>query len=399
MTILKKYSNSRKFELKNKDICILTFKISESLSKPIEIEKIYIVDKFIKDLDYWINNRVIPRERENRDIILESINLKNRILIDILKVNHACSLNDTLWIKEDGELNSQGTPLKWDDVMLYKGFEENIGEIAFFGIKKSLSNKIKTPEVTTNGRMAKAWRSIDGTIKLYKKGTSGGCNTGNEPYSEAIASKLLSFTDISHIFYNIDKWKNILCSVCNLFTSENIGYIPMKEVLPLELGNNVEWTYPRVLEVCKKYKVEEELKKMLFFDYLIVNQDRHFGNFGFTINNETREIVGFMPLFDHGYSLGNFMIDETEIDEKLKEQGTFSNTRLLDQGLAFSNEMFAKKMIKDIIENIEKLNKLDIPEERIKIAISILKKTSRIVSLRCKDNHLMMESYKKKREI
>lgn len=382
MRRISKFDNEFKtFKLMNKDNCILTFKLVDSLLAPIEINEIYIEDKFIADLGLWLNNRVIPTNREHIEKVLETVNLRNPRPIDILKINHACSVNDTLWIKEANELNIYGNELTWKDVSLYNGFKEALGIVSFFGNTSSLGGNLKTPELTTNGMLGKAWRIIDGTIKLYKKGTSGGCNTGNEPYSEVIASKLLSFSDIKHISYSIDKWEDTLCSVCNLFTSEDIGYMPIKEVLTLELGKNVEWTYPRVLEICKKYKVEEEFKKMLFFDYLIINQDRHFGNFGFTINNETREITGFMPLFDHGYSLGNFMLTEKEIDEKLKEQGTFSNTRLLDQGLELLNERFTKKMIKDIMTNINELNKLNVPKERLDISRKILKKTTEILKL------------------
>ena len=45
---------------------------------------------------------------------------------------------------------------------------------------------------------------------------------------------------------------------------------------------------------------------MLVFDAVICNTDRHFGNFGFLVDNETNEIVAPAPLFDHGNALFNF---------------------------------------------------------------------------------------------
>ena len=45
---------------------------------------------------------------------------------------------------------------------------------------------------------------------------------------------------------------------------------------------------------------------MLVFDAVICNTDRHFGNFGFLVDNEANEIVASAPLFDHGNSLFNF---------------------------------------------------------------------------------------------
>ena len=48
------------------------------------------------------------------------------------------------------------------------------------------------------------------------------------------------------------------------------------------------------------------LHDMLVFDAVICNVDRHFGNFGFLIDNKTNRISAQAPLFDHGNSLFNF---------------------------------------------------------------------------------------------
>ena len=39
------------------------------------------------------------------------------------------------------------------------------------------------------------------------------------------------------------------------------------------------------------------------FDYLIKNQDRHFGNIGVIIDPNTMQIKRLTPLFDHGFSM------------------------------------------------------------------------------------------------
>ena len=44
---------------------------------------------------------------------------------------------------------------------------------------------------------------------------------------------------------------------------------------------------------------------MLVFDAVICNTDRHYGNFGFMIDNKTNTIAAPAPLFDHGNSLFN----------------------------------------------------------------------------------------------
>ena len=61
------------------------------------------------------------------------------------------------------------------------------------------------------------------------------------------------------------------------------------------------------------------LNDMIVFDAVIYNTDRHFGNFGFLINNETNEIAAPAPLFDHGNSLFNYAgSDDMESIKTLK---------------------------------------------------------------------------------
>ncbi|WP_242984786.1 hypothetical protein [Clostridium taeniosporum] len=51
------------------------------------------------------------------------------------------------------------------------------------------------------------------------------------------------------------------------------------------------------------------------FDYIIENRDRHLGNLGFIIDNNTQELLSFAPLFDQGYSLmSNAMADDFDKD-------------------------------------------------------------------------------------
>lgn len=47
----------------------------------------------------------------------------------------------------------------------------------------------------------------------------------------------------------------------------------------------------------------QELVSMPVFDAVILNEDRHFGNFGLMRNNHTGEILRPAPIFDNGRSL------------------------------------------------------------------------------------------------
>lgn len=42
---------------------------------------------------------------------------------------------------------------------------------------------------------------------------------------------------------------------------------------------------------------------MIVLDAVILNPDRHFGNFGFIVDNDTFKIKNFAPVFDHNLAL------------------------------------------------------------------------------------------------
>jgi len=48
----------------------------------------------------------------------------------------------------------------------------------------------------------------------------------------------------------------------------------------------------------------------MVFDFIIENKDRHFSNFGFLVNSDTGEIKGLSLIFDNGYSLLNFEMEQ-----------------------------------------------------------------------------------------
>lgn len=45
--------------------------------------------------------------------------------------------------------------------------------------------------------------------------------------------------------------------------------------------------------------MDEDLADMIIADAVMLNQDRHLGNFGFIVENDTGKIVKTAPLYDH----------------------------------------------------------------------------------------------------
>lgn len=242
----------------------------------------------------WLKHRLIPKNRAYVDNLLSSMGLSINRPIDILRVSKGLSLNDCYWVAEEGFEGDFARNNLYDN-----RFSRVLGQIAFTGYGSSNISRLgSSPEFTTNGMLPKCWRRENGVIKLYKGGTEGASNTGNEPYSEYYAAIIGKMLGINAIDYSLAKWKGKLCSVCELFTSKEVSFVPVGRIVRSGGMNAVRNFYHSLGE-----EYVNALNEMIIFDAVIFNTDRHYGNFGFLVDSTTNKIVAPAPLFDHGNSL------------------------------------------------------------------------------------------------
>ena len=236
----------------------------------------------------WLTRRTVPRNRRNIEELMARIGLSSRNVKGIIELCRGLSLNDVYWVVPDGCEDS------WKDFNLYENdFSNAIAQMAFSGVGPDFREQwTSSPEFTTNGMLAKCWRRIDGNVLLYKSGTEGASNTGFEPYSEFYASQIAEAMGLGHVAYGLSRFKGRLCSTCPLFTSDRYGYVPAGRVV----SRDEALADPRFADI-------------FFFDAVIFNTDRHMGNFGYLVDNDTNEIVGAAPIFDNGYGLFSLALD------------------------------------------------------------------------------------------
>ena len=236
----------------------------------------------------WLTRRTVPRNRRNIEELMARIGLSSRNVKGIIELCRGLSLNDVYWVVHDGCADA------WKDFNLYENdFSDAIAQMAFLGVGPDFREQwTSSPEFTTNGMLAKCWRRIDGNVLLYKAGTEGSSNTGFEPYSEFYAAQIAEAMGLDHVAYGLSRFKGRLCSTCPLFTSDKYGYVPAGRVV----SRDEALADPRFADV-------------FFFDAVIFNTDRHMGNFGYLVDNDTNEIVGAAPIFDNGYGLFSLALD------------------------------------------------------------------------------------------
>lgn len=242
----------------------------------------------------WLKGRTIPRNRAYVSNFLSRLGLNEKDTKGIIDICQGLSLNDSYWVIQD---NCKDT---FEEKNLYENsFNTNIASIAFTGFGSFTRSTFRSsPEFTTNGMLAKSWRRLNGKILLYKSGTEGFANSGLEPYSEFYAGQIAEAMELNYVSYGLSKWKGRLCSTCELFTDINTSFVPIGRLV--KSGG-----MDTVLEVYKSLGSDfyNELVDMLVFDAIILNEDRHFGNFGVLIDNKTNKIVAPAPIFDNGLSL------------------------------------------------------------------------------------------------
>ena len=242
----------------------------------------------------WLRHRSVPKNRAYVDTLLSSMGLSINRPIDILRVSKGLSLNDCYWVTEDGYTGDFAHNNLYDN-----RFSRVLGQIAFTGYGSShISPFTSSPEFTTNGMLPKCWRRENGRIRLYKGGTEGASNTGNEPYSEFYAAAIAKMLGVSAVDYSLSMWKGKLCSVCELFTGKEISFVPVGRIVRSGGMKAVREYYARLGDTYVK-----ALNEMIVFDAVIFNTDRHYGNFGFLTDSRSNRIIAPAPLFDHGNSL------------------------------------------------------------------------------------------------
>ncbi len=311
--ILKQFDNDLLYfsmENTNDGLQVHIISVDESMKSQIPLD----LDINDKSLKRWLEKRTIPRNRAYISNFLARIGLNEKDTKGIIEICQGLSLNDSYWVvKEDCK------DLFRDKNLYTNSFNTNIASIAFTGYGSYTRSSFRSsPEFTTNGMLAKSWRRIKGKILLYKSGTEGFANSGLEPYSEFYASQVARTMELNHIDYDLSQWKGKLCSTCELFTSPDVSFIPIGRLVR---SGGIEAVIDYYRNLGDNYY--QELIDMLVFDAVILNEDRHFGNFGLLVDSHINKIIAPAPIFDNGLSLLCYAMDGD-----FEDINTYVSTRL-----------------------------------------------------------------------
>lgn len=293
-----KLNESTEYVLMNKDIACLQFLCTRNAFDEPEFEEQQWLVGY-RPLGYYnlsdfLAKRQAPKHRKHIKELLERYGCDD--LEGFIQVTHALSLNDTFWVKKSD------SSLRWEDVSLYQNeFDQLVSEAAFDGTISETELSSTSPEFGTDGYYAKCWVRDETGIWLYKSGS--GLHV-IEPISEYLTTQLTNQLCKNSATYDLAIYHEKLVSKCPLFTNEHQGMAKAGAVF------QGEQTIPRLLQYFESIGSGMDFRRMCILDALILNPDRHYGNFGVLFHNDTLEVQGMAPLFDYNRALFPELDDE-----------------------------------------------------------------------------------------
>lgn len=215
---------------------------------------------------------------------------------------------------------------------------------------------------------------------MLKRGSSGARNAGLEPYSEYYAGQLIQAFTNNYVSYDLRTYNSRICSVCNSFTSEDIGFLPYAAVDPVNTG------YVSVLETMDRQGFREHAAAMFVVDAIILNEDRHKNNFGFLVDNDKQEIIAMAPLFDHNISLLPYAEQEdfSNIEDFLETRGPKLSDKWNNMAANLLDSRLRKILINLSDFRFTRHPKYNLPEWRLEALEALIHKNIKEILLLAK---------------
>ena len=240
----------------------------------------------------WCSSRVLTLDRKYAKEIMNNIGAiqsptdKDRTMIAISY--RALTLMDVFWIRTKDDKKT------FSEISLYNhSLSDAFVDVSLRGKNLTLENAELLPEqdpaadVGTPGVAPKAWIRRKGEFYLLKDGNERDVN------AELLASKIIDCFDINHVSYEESYFNETRVSKCNLITSEEQSIVPMEFIEIYCVNRDIDRTEFILKKDAYSYYM------MNIIDYLIGNTDRHWGNWGFFVDNKTNKLLKLHSLMDY----------------------------------------------------------------------------------------------------
>jgi len=252
----------------------------------------------IKAVREWWKGRSIPASREGLRDLLENLDMITSE--QLLDKSFGLSLSDQYWICP------RNADLKWENVNFFHNpFSEDVGNMLFgkMGSKDSKAVSLISPDNTSDGVLKKKWKIIDGKRCLIKGGSKP---FNQEPANEVLASRICERLGIPYVNYWITELDGTKYCVCEDFITGDTELVTAWHIKNLIKSDNSTSDYDSFILKAEELGVKDARRRvdmMIVLDFIIVNTDRHYNNFGLVRNANTLEWISVAPIYDSGTSM------------------------------------------------------------------------------------------------
>ncbi|MBQ9009662.1 MAG: hypothetical protein IJ088_10070 [Clostridia bacterium] len=244
---------------------------------------------------YWCSTRVLTLDRTFAKEILNAIRAgqgrtdRERARISL---SYRCvTLTDVFWVKRTDEM------ISFSQISLYDhSLSDAFVDVSLLGKALTVQNmELLRPldsagDVSTSGSVPKAWIRRSGVFYLLKDGGQ------RDVEAELLASRIARCFAVKQVLYEPDTYQGTPVTRSQLFTSTQESIASMDQV-DIYAANH-DTTRQILVDSCDPYGYH----MMNLVDYLVGNTDRHWGNWGFLIDNRTNQPLQLHPLMDFNKS-------------------------------------------------------------------------------------------------
>lgn len=303
----------------------IMFSYHESLA-PLIIQRTHSIEKFLR-------LRMIDLTRTNARLLLKSLNIHVDEDYQTPLYAYALSVNDNYWFRPNK------SKLKYGDLNFK---EDNYFDTSLKGDTTVFYHKSKlTPELTTTGSYEKGWKLINKHWWLYKAGNN------KEIFSELFCYEFAKLINLKTAKY---EYKDGYIRSKNF--AEKYNFEPLASLA--DDDDSYDHVFPILYEIDKN--IAKDYLKMIMFDSVVYNVDRHNENIGFLRDRETGKIISLAPNFDNNIALFS-TVDHLKSPQKdnfvqmfVRFLRTNKEARNLYKTIHFKN--INQTMIKECIERI-----------------------------------------------
>ena len=271
--------------------------INEKLA-PFVIKRTHSIEEFLK-------LRVIDMSRTNARILKRLLNIHVDDDYKAALYSYALSVSDNYWFKP------KHSKLTYDDL---KFEDDSYFDTALKGdtTPSRFINQL-TPEITTTGSFEKGWKYIDDEWWLYKSGNN------NQIFAELYSYHFAELIGINTATYEYDG---------GYIRSKNFATKYNFEPIASLLGDDD--SSDKVFETL--FAIDETIAKdylkLIAFDAIVFNVDRHNENVGILRDRKTGRIISLAPNYDNNlafYSSNEIVLNMPQKDGMIKTFVSFLN--------------------------------------------------------------------------